>query len=469
MADADDVRVTPAAANVPRSSDDGGVLTSIDAAQGPVADTPIARFLIGATNARPSLADARAHLLSAQVLARLPDHPEQTALRLDARFAAARHLSNRSTVATLIRRWNELGIEALVIKGFHLAEFVYTSAALRPYHDVDLVLEAGRVPKALSVVEALGWTIVWRVDAPDDLRSARKSGYHGHEAALLHHPAANLSVDLHRRAVHSNHNSLPGHRTQLRLTEALLRDAESVTWDGARLRCPRAVDAVVFGLALNRCWGSDAWRVKARDYLDLATLADRFGITRDAILERAHELGVRRTVETYLERCDPFRTRLLLRAPTWWEVRSWNLRVTPERGPYDVQHAAMALIEGVRAGLALARSWRDVRDARRLVEYPSAIADWTARRPLRPNPDDPVDSRRWREMRRAVHRLQRLFRVPTDQRPAVAALAAYAWLRRRGVDPELRSRSGGTEAASAELWLGGAPLDAMLAVEHEVV
>ena len=127
----------------------------------------------------------------------------------------------------------------------------------------------------------------------------------------------------------------------------------------------------------------------------------------------------------------------------------------------------MAAIEGVHAGLALVRSWRDVREARHLVENSASIAAWQARHPRRPDGNGRVDSRRWRELRRAVHRLQRLERVPADHRPAVAALAAYAWLRRHGLDPDLRSRSPGCVAAAAELWLDGAPLDAMAPVERD--
>jgi hypothetical protein len=44
---------------------------------------------------------------------------------------------------------------------------------------------------------------------------------------------------------------------------------------------PSPVDSVVFGLALNRCWGADEWHVKPRDYADFEAIVARHGVTRD--------------------------------------------------------------------------------------------------------------------------------------------------------------------------------------------
>jgi hypothetical protein len=421
-----------------------------------IGNTPLARFLVGDDVAPPPTEALRAALLSGSTLVRSPNHPDRARLGLDARATAARHLAVKAELLRLLMAWHDLGIEAWVFKGFHLAEFVYPDAGQRPYHDVDLLLRPDDPAPACAAAVDLGWEVVWRSDGPDHLRSARAAGYHGHEIAQLRHPLLDVPIDLHRRLAHNLHNRVPLHRIPARLTEAAWRDAERTVWYGVPLRRPRPVDAVVFGLALNRCWGSDAWQVKPRDYTDLEALATRHGLTRQAVVERARELGVRATVEIYLSRCDPFRRRLLLGTPPWGVVRWWNLRVLRERGPTDLVRGAMAVKEAAQATAWWVRVAPTVARARRLAAQPASLAPWIAREGARSPKVRLLGRGAWRDLRRAVHRHLRLGRVPAERREAVAALAVFPWLLRHGHGVELVTGDG--DVTRLRLWLDGAPL-----------
>jgi hypothetical protein len=436
--------------------DDAGMGNGTEASVRMFGNTPLARFLVGATDAPPPLDSVKAAFLSGATLARTPAHPERAVLTADARFAAVRHMAVKTELLRLLRAWHGRGIEAFVYKGFHLAEFVYPDPSRRPYHDVDLLLPPQDAVRACAAAEELGWEVQWRGHDPDEPRTAGGSTYSGHETAQLRHPGLELTIDLHRRLAHNMHNHVPLHRVPSRLTERAWDDAERIVWHGIPLRIPRPVDAVVFGLALNRCWGSDAWRVKPRDYTDLEAIAKRYGISRDAITERATALGVRTTVDIYLSRCDPYHRRLLLGAPGWVRLRAWNLLVTPERGPYDLVRWSMGTVEVVRATTWWIRAWPAVGRARRLLRDPAALARWLVGQMARPPGTGRMDPRAWRDFRRAVHRHLRLARVPAAEREATAALAALPWLRRRGRAVGIDVVA--SDARSARLRLDGAPM-----------
>lgn len=421
----------------------------------PAADTPLARYLAGLPAPPPPLDDLRRATLSGAVLARFPDHPDGAALRQDTVRTAARHLALKAALRDLFLAWNGIAITPLVVKGFFMAEFVYASAGLRVYADVDLFIEPERVADACAEAARLGWEIVWRDGEPDSLWSARRSGYRGHESAKIRHPGLDIDLDIHRRLAHNSKDRVPRYRVQSRLTAAAVSNAMRVTWEGASLRLPRPVDAVVFGMALNRCWGADGWRIKARDYFDLEALRAKHGLQRSAITERARELGVARTIAIYLSRCDPFRQRLML-GPPGLRARWWNLWVMHERGPHDAIRDTVALFESLERLVMLARAWPLAFQAARFVRRRASLADWADRHPLATGQLRTVSSRAWSDLRRAIHRHGRLARVAEGERPSVAALVAFAWLRRNGYPVELQSE--GDDLRSVELSLHGRTL-----------
>ncbi len=385
----------------------------------------VERFLLGDVDALPSLEALRVSSLAAFAYGRLPHHPQRGQLQHDHVHVTARHLALRGEVASLLRTWQGVGIEAIVFKGFHLAEFVYSTPGLRTYTDVDLVLAADAVAPACQAAAGVGWEVVWHVGERDAPNAARVAGYLGHEAGQLRHRGLGVAVDLHRRIVHNNHNALPAHTASERVTREAWAASERVAWSGTEVRVLAPVDAALIGVVLNRCWGSDAWQLKPRDYADLEALANRHGVTRADLVERARLLGVEQTLASYLRRCDPFRGELTLRPPRWDEVRRWNLAALPERGPRDLERLAMYTIDVAQETRDVAGVLASVRRAHARVraKMPLAAADV---------PGNALGSRRWRALRRAIHRSMRLLRVAEAQRSNVAALASYDELRRRG-------------------------------------
>lgn len=421
----------------------------------PTADTPLARFLVGQPAPPPPLDTVRRATLSGAVLSRLPDHPDRATLRQDVLHTATRHLAVKAALRDLFVAWNGIEITPLVVKGFFMAEFVYPSAGLRVYADVDLFVEPERVAEACTEAARLGWQVVWRDGEPDSLWSARRSGYRGHESAKIRHPGLDIDLDIHRRLAHNYHDRVPRFRVQSRLTAAAVSNAIQVTWEGSRLRLPQPVDAAVFGMAINRCWSADGWRIKPRDYCDLEALRAKYGLQRSAIVARARELGVERTVAIYLSRCDPFRQRLML-GPPRLRARWWNLQVMRERGPRDAIRDAMSVVKAFEHLVMLARAWPLAHRAVRFVQRGTPIAGWVVRHPLTTTHPRTVSSRAWSTLRSAIHRHGRLGRVAEGERHGVAALVAFAWLRRHGYPVELRAE--GDDMRTAELTLDGRTL-----------
>jgi len=404
------------------------------------------RFLLGDADATPDVATLQALGLSGHAYARLPSHPHRDILRERYHFCAARHLAARAVLAALLRAWEGEQIQAVVFKGFMLAEFVYPSAGQRAYADVDLLIDPGQVPHALELAAGLGWQTVWRADVTDDVLAVHGAEYTGHEVGQIRHPGVDLAIDLHRRVVHNSHNRLPAHHSAERLTAAFREAAHQVRWEGTTISVPAPADAVVFGLALNRCWGSDAWWVKPRDYADFEALSERYEITPRTVMERAVELGVARTVGIYLRRCDPTQRRLDLRRPSWWNMRWWNLLATRERGPYDVANSMMALVETWGASVALLQMLPVARRAARHARAGRVPQDDDLPGSAKA-PRGALGAHRWRSLRRAIHRALRLLRVDARDYQRAMAFAAHEVMRAHGLPVTLEhcgAEAGGT-------------------------
>jgi hypothetical protein len=61
-------------------------------------------------------------------------------------------------IASTLRQLQDSGIQALVLKGAHLAEAVYPSVGCRPLGDVDILIRPHDVPRASMVLQELGYT-----------------------------------------------------------------------------------------------------------------------------------------------------------------------------------------------------------------------------------------------------------------------------------------------------------------------
>lgn len=226
--------------------------------------------------------------LAAYAYAALPsDDVRRGELRGDFLRSVARHQTMRLDVSALVRAWAEVGIEALLYKGVHLAEFVYPTPGMRFHGDVDILVRSEQARAAVAVAREVGW------------RETMRRKPWAHEVCGLVGPAG-TKVDLHRYVLHGS----PLGRAQRRITRAVWVRSHRVEWAGTIVRVPAPVDAFLVGLVLQRMW-SDRGYLKPHDALDSRLLQPH--IEPGALDARARELGCERTLAYFLERCDPDR------------------------------------------------------------------------------------------------------------------------------------------------------------------
>ncbi|PTA67925.1 hypothetical protein C8263_10890 [Deinococcus arcticus] len=231
------------------------------------------------------------------------DHPWRAPLRPDALALAARHTVIRTWVRELHRHWAAVGIPALLVKGFALAEFEYPVPGARFYGDVDVLLPPNEatVTRAVQVALAHGW---------------HSDGLHAwprlwtHETAHLYSPDGQVRLDVHR--------FLPSHQAagtarSAAITRGLWQRARVVDWAGQPTLRLHPLDEAVVALALGRCWGGDRGGLKAADYLDLEVLQRRHALREDELRAHAARLGARHTWAAFQALCNPARAQLELR------------------------------------------------------------------------------------------------------------------------------------------------------------
>lgn len=123
-----------------------------DLSQSEPVDSLAAWLLDHAGEALPAVATLRASNLAAYAYAApSPESLGRAALRGDYLAALARHERIKRELVPPIKRWNAEGIEPLLFKGFHLAEFVYPAPGMRHHGDVDLLVR----PAHASLASAL--------------------------------------------------------------------------------------------------------------------------------------------------------------------------------------------------------------------------------------------------------------------------------------------------------------------------
>ena len=327
--------------------------------------TALSRFMVDASRV-PDPRDLTEHALEALAYVRVPStHPEHSHWREAYLRRIAAHLSVRATLAPLVRTWREHGIEVLLFKGFYLAEFVYENPAERFYKDVDILVPEADAVTAIALAYKCGWTVRSR-------RTAVGSHPNSHMEAILER--ANVWIDLHRFVVHQD--ASPDDRLARRYTAAVWAASREVPWQDVTVRVLDARDSALLGLITSRAWSHDGWCLKVPDYRDLEVLAEREGLTRDALSARASEFGCPLTLRLLLDRCDPWRGHLDMTPPTRAQVRRWNRAVSLEHGPRSRRSRLVpngASIGGVvralpglmRARLLVAR----YRDAAALLEH----------------------------------------------------------------------------------------------------
>ena len=389
--------------------------------------------------------------------------------------ASARHIAVKAEVQRLLRAWQDAGIEAMLFKGFHLAEFVYPSPGGRLYSDVDLLIEQRDALEAAAVAVRAGWVETWHAQRRSSAHGTRGPRYYGHEVIQLLHPRIGIQVDVHRRLVHNNHNRIRRYTSQERITRMTWEASHLVSWDGVYVRLPQPLDAVLVGLVLNRCWSPEDFELRSHDYLDFRFLVEKYGLDLEGLERRAAELGCPRTFELFLERCDPFRRRCVLSKPTSLELQRWNLLIASERGNRYLERGWMAANEWPREIFAavgqLPGAVRVLSAVARLGGPREAARAMAARGEREPAPQAGVErelgAAEWLRLRRAVHRALRILGhgsylgIPgAASKRDLEAVALLAALQRRHWPATLEwSPSAGRDDARPHLVLGGKPLN----------
>lgn len=360
----------------------------------------------------------------------------------------ARHAVIKRAITRLVAAWAAAGIEAMLFKGFALAEFVYPEPSWRAYSDVDVALRdtTGRAAsdiarRAAEVAESLGLTVEGRPEVSSSFDSLYGESYNGPAMMQIADQTGGIAIDVHSRIVHNRHDESRGVAKAAAITMAVWERSEVHELAGVKVRMPAAVDSAVVGLALSRSWSTDASRLRARDYLDLDVLL-RSGTDIQAVLQRARELGCTATVRLFLRRCDPITGKLDLRPPNALTRLLYDSVHAPERGHRTLAvraHEARHLPERLRA------TWSVMPNVyRHLRLWGEGAPDvWPAEG--LPDGDSRLDRDWWRLTQFALRRAFQLSGViHPERRPDLALACLLFALREHGVSAT-RLREGGAD------------------------
>ncbi|NJK46458.1 MAG: nucleotidyltransferase family protein [Pleurocapsa sp. SU_196_0] len=323
--------------------------------------TALEAYLLG--KREPSLELLRAARLEGWGYAHLPEgHALRSALRPAFLASVGRHALIKNHLVKLLEAWNAAGIEALLVKGFALAEFAYSSPGQRFYGDVDILVRPERARDATRIAKELGWLEVWNRDEAFQEYS--------HEFSHLFSSDRAARIDLHLEFLQAAHP----HERRLELVRTLWESSSHATLGGVPVRVLMPLDALLLML-LNRRWG-DWWSRKPSDYPDASVLQTRGGFSRDDLLRRARDLGCEGTITLALESCDPWLENLVLETPRRSERWKRDYAVRHELG------FTRWIITGVVALEASARSGYRA-DAARVAARSSAHSSSTTARDAR--------------------------------------------------------------------------------------
>jgi hypothetical protein len=305
------------------------------------------QFLCGDLEAVPSLEVLRARRLEAWAYTVLPTgHPLKALCKSAFISARARHELIKQEVLEMVRAWNAAGIEPVLYKGFALAEFTYPQPGTRFHGDVDVLVRPEDFRRALEIGYERGWQTPQPLEHWLFYQSANP-----HELSLKKYQA-HAAFDVHQRLAPTD---LPWTAREHALTQAAWQHSRPVEWEGTRIRLLSPEDAFVFGLVISRCWSGDGWRLKSHDLLDGLALIPQ-GLTRETVLTRAKTLKITRTVNAFLDRCDPFAAKLEIKTPPPIKVFQLELNSANEHVPLMFSRTIMRFLRAMGAILT-APAW----------------------------------------------------------------------------------------------------------------
>jgi hypothetical protein len=254
--------------------------------------------------------------------------PDRVLLKKGVLESVARHALTRTRLDELVKKWNLIEFEPLIIKGFSLSEFVYNKPDERTYGDVDILLPDKDAERIVEIGQECGWIENYRLD--------NSLGY-DHEYSHLFTVDRLVRIDLHLELLQADTFS----KKRKRFTDAIRDCAIKQELLGGIIRIPQPVDQAVV-LLINRRWG-DRWARKATDYTDLLAIKERYSVTREDVMDRAKELGCSRNIALTLETCDPWLKKLKLGRPPRWQQILWDLQCSSELGSYEFDYYAERL------------------------------------------------------------------------------------------------------------------------------
>lgn len=97
------------------------------------------------------------------------------------------------------------GLRAAVMKGVVIAQMAYGDFGLREFNDIDLLVTEADVPRAIDLIEKLGYARLWKLDNSRMLRFLRHMGEY-----KLTSDVFGTEIDLHWRVAHRSVALSPG-------------------------------------------------------------------------------------------------------------------------------------------------------------------------------------------------------------------------------------------------------------------
>lgn len=195
-----------------------------------------------------------------------PTPPAEVARRLEDLLvhSSLRARSLRNQLAEVLGVLSAEGIDAVVLKGAHLAGTVYPDPAARPMSDIDLLVREIDIPRASAVLVASGYSTDPRKEAKVDYSR------HHHVSPLV--KPGRVQVEIHRRL--------------LKEGAAFRQDVDAI-W--TRVRSVRVADVdalalapedLVIHLCLHAGW-NHGFDIPLLAFCDIAACTEQLGDTID--------------------------------------------------------------------------------------------------------------------------------------------------------------------------------------------
>jgi Uncharacterised nucleotidyltransferase len=191
-------------------------------------------------------------------------------------------------LVSLVKEFSAQGIRALPYKGPVLATQVYANLALRPYIDLDILVQPADIPRAKALLLERGYRITWPEiplnAALEEVHLRTKYNY------SLSHPEKKIILELHW-GVTPNYFSFPPS------IDWLWQDLETVTLAGAELFA-FPIEKLLLILCVhggNHLWDRLGW------ICDVSELILHYpGLDWDSVFKDAASFGVQRLLLTGL-------------------------------------------------------------------------------------------------------------------------------------------------------------------------